>query len=209
MLAEILKSEGKKVGASLRLAGWEYLDYLTDCVYGWKRGSKWLYIGSSSFGLRRVFTHSVINVKEKVQNSDEIVVWQFPNIDLPTLLSIEMKAINAFKPLYNKEWDSTLFPKHRATKTTKEKRLERAREALKAVDDFPVKEEDFNPEDLIGFVPVKDLPDDFFLKKSTLYNWSAKKKFPELFKSIGRDLYLDLKALEELIERHTYQDKRR
>ncbi len=42
--------------------------------------------------------------------------------------------------------------------------------------------------------------DNLPLRKSTLYKWKHLHKFPELFVKLGGALFVDLKALDELIE---------
>ena len=40
------------------------------CVYGWRRGKEYLYIGLSSLGISRVITHNIIGRAEPVRQED-------------------------------------------------------------------------------------------------------------------------------------------
>jgi hypothetical protein len=42
--------------------------------------------------------------------------------------------------------------------------------------------------------------DDLPFKKSTFYKWAHLKKYPQIFVKIGGALFVDLKALADLIE---------
>jgi hypothetical protein len=73
-------------------------DYQLPIVYAWKRGNEWLYIGKSGVGLYRVFNHSVIGRKEKIQSNDSVLIWfcDYNKID-----SLERQMIKKYQPKYN------------------------------------------------------------------------------------------------------------
>lgn len=87
----------------VNIAGEYYNKFNTDCVYAWKRGSVWLYVGTSSYGFSRIFKHNVIGKAEEVLDTDEILVWSFS--DSFTARLAELEFIVRYKPVYNKVTD--------------------------------------------------------------------------------------------------------
>ena len=85
--------------------GLSFNTWCGSCVYAWKRGDRYLYIGSSSRGLSRPLCHSVIGVAERVQDSDIVEAWffeeEYPESGLPQFLLFEAAMINRHRPLYN------------------------------------------------------------------------------------------------------------
>lgn len=87
-----------------------YLDY---CVYAWKRGDEYLYIGSGGRGICRLLGgHHVIDKAEDVQDSDVFEFWWFdmgkpdeegfwPNEPLTKWLEFESAMIRKHRPRYN------------------------------------------------------------------------------------------------------------
>ena len=86
---------------SLEFDGQTFTTYCDLCIYGWIREKKWLYIGISGNGLKRVFRHNIINDIEPVLKKDKILIWSFPNRDYYEVQDLENKLINEFKPKYN------------------------------------------------------------------------------------------------------------
>jgi excinuclease UvrABC nuclease subunit len=69
------------------------------CVYGWFRGNKCLYIGSSFKGMQRLFAHMVVGKYENFQPGDEIKFVWCTHITEARIL--EPKIIERYKPKYN------------------------------------------------------------------------------------------------------------
>lgn len=70
------------------------------CVYGWRRGFEYLYIGKSAHGLRRPFgVHHVIDQAEPLLDNDAIDVW-FVSADL--MNGLELDLIRRLRPSLNK-----------------------------------------------------------------------------------------------------------
>lgn len=86
------------------------IDYLEiEIVYAWKRLNNfnydYLYIGRSDKGFSRIFTnHHVINVREKIQDTDLIDVWHTNNSRI-----LEAELIILHKPKYNIQLGSISF----------------------------------------------------------------------------------------------------
>lgn len=70
------------------------------CVYAWRRGDAWLYVGMSGLGLRRPFSrHHVIGVTEPIAAMDRLDVWVFPT---PAEASaFEAELIREQRPRHN------------------------------------------------------------------------------------------------------------
>lgn len=83
----------------LRIDGAELGRILTYCVYAWRRGNGYLYVGVSSNGLARPFNHSVIGVREEVRDTDTIDVWFFKT--WRTAEKREAAMIRKHQPTYN------------------------------------------------------------------------------------------------------------
>ena len=81
------------------------------CVYGWKRGDKYLYIGKSRNGIGRLHWHHKIKLGD-IQEGDVLDLW-YPS-DNRTIETIEVELIQLFQPALNVY--STIVPQ-RARKT--------------------------------------------------------------------------------------------
>lgn len=68
------------------------------CVYAWRRGTEWLYIGSTSQLLTRMRTHDVIGKHEPIQTGDLISLWPGPQ---EAIGAHEMSLIRERTPKYN------------------------------------------------------------------------------------------------------------
>lgn len=87
--------------------------YVGYCVYAWRRGAEYLYIGSSSRGIGRLLSaHHVIDKAEKVRDSDVFEFWWFdigqpdehnvwPRAPIDQWLTFESSMIQRHKPKYN------------------------------------------------------------------------------------------------------------
>jgi len=212
MVNTIINSNQEKSSATILLSGHDYFDYLTPCIYGWRRLEEWLYIGSSTFGLRRVLTpHHAINKVEPVLLIDKIYIWQFPDIAWDKLAQIENELIYALKPKHNKE---TCEKEKKITKKeveillrqTKKDEIKREVEELlnfdkeiKKPENFPIEIPKERP--IFGsYIKVKNLPESFPITKGTLYNWSADKKYKNLFLLADKSLYIDIQVFEMLVK---------
>lgn len=68
-------------------------------VYGWRRGTFYLYIGRSSSGKERfLYGHHVVDKVEPIRNTDFIDVWYCEKYELEGL---ELKLIKHYQPTYN------------------------------------------------------------------------------------------------------------
>ena len=88
------------------------------CIYGWKRGDKWLYIGSSENGLRRILdrNHGILDIPDCLYSNDKLYVWYFPWMDKKQLQNLENLIIKAYIPDYNVKHSKNEGPKeHRIT----------------------------------------------------------------------------------------------
>ena len=70
-------------------------------VYSWRRGNKWLYVGSSQMALKRIVSHHVIGKVEAIQSQDVFEVWSCA--DREEALLLEGQLINQFLPEHNTE----------------------------------------------------------------------------------------------------------
>lgn len=81
------------------MSGKAFLFSTMPCVYGWRRGEQYLYIGSTACGGRRLYTHNIINRAERVEETDHIDLW-FPPTE--ELVALEYGLIGQFSPKYNR-----------------------------------------------------------------------------------------------------------
>ena len=75
----------------------------SNCLYGWKRGNQWLYIGISQNGIKRIYSHDVIGVVEPFQKQDRVVLWSVNEDCGHSLILAEALLIELLKPKYNKD----------------------------------------------------------------------------------------------------------
>lgn len=75
--------------------------FFRPCVYGWKRGVGWLYIGFSKHGTARFSTHHALKVTEWRQG-DQLWVWHSKTDNLKELREQEARLIKDLKPFRNK-----------------------------------------------------------------------------------------------------------
>ena len=82
----------------IHLTGKQLLDMMSEGVYYWKRGDRYLYIGSSTNMLWRVSRHNLIDRVEPILDKDDLLF-------LPTTNSIAEEEIEIanHRPLYNPE----------------------------------------------------------------------------------------------------------
>lgn len=70
------------------------------CVYAWRRGDVYLYVGLSVLGLGRPLgCHNVIAQTEPIQPCDTLDVWHFSRY--PTAAAFEQQQIRNKRPIYN------------------------------------------------------------------------------------------------------------
>lgn len=62
-----------------RISASTVMDLKADAVYGWRRGSKYLYFGFTSNLLSRLSRHHIVGVVEPLQRKDVIDVWLCPS----------------------------------------------------------------------------------------------------------------------------------
>jgi len=68
-------------------------------VYAWIRGGDWLYVGQTTMGMSRLYTHHVVNVMDKVRDEDQFLIW--PCNSERESLDIEGDFIATKSPKYN------------------------------------------------------------------------------------------------------------
>lgn len=85
---------------STTISGKSYLAAY-DCfsVYAWLRKTEWLYVGLSTSIYQRLFTHDTVNIKEKVKNTDRIVIWKCESKE--QMVAFEKQLIKRHHPMYN------------------------------------------------------------------------------------------------------------
>jgi hypothetical protein len=105
-----------KSNHDLAISGSVYNKYNSNCVYAWKRGDEWLYVGTSSKGLSRLFGHTTIDIVEKVQDNDEIIVWLHEDSFQAQLDEVEL--ILKYTPKHNKQKDASVLFSNVITKNT-------------------------------------------------------------------------------------------
>ena len=91
-------SSMSRKGPSFTLKGSEYTLLWQPCVYGWKRGSEYLYIGLSSNILNRIRGHHVLH-RDSIEETDEIQFW-FTGTWVEAE-SLEKELIAKLLPSYN------------------------------------------------------------------------------------------------------------
>jgi hypothetical protein len=77
--------------------------YCSPCIYTWKRGEEWLYIGKSYHGLRRILAQHTIISRDNIKDDDEIEIWCYPELSNQELLRLERTWIHNCHPRYNKK----------------------------------------------------------------------------------------------------------
>lgn len=196
MLDAIQKEGGEQINSHVVISGAEFNRMLSPCIYSWRRGERWLYIGASANGFTRVFGyHHAIGRYDKVLLEDTIYIWHFENISLSCLFHLEAKLITEFRPKFNKDIG---FSDQASLEQEAIKLLGQVtREEIILPNTFPLTKEEIGPHCPI-YIGLKDVPDDFLVKKGTLYNWHSKKLFPGLFTRIGNRVYLNLPEFERL-----------
>lgn len=83
------------------MTGQEFKTYKTPCVYVWKRGNEWLYVGQSYRGLQRIVDskhHALHNAE--IHDTDEILIMY--NLREHYARLVEVDLIRRYKPRYNK-----------------------------------------------------------------------------------------------------------
>lgn len=83
------------------ISGMIFKQYTSNCIYIWRRGVQYLYVGISGSGITRPLKHNKIDVIEKVLDTDIIEVWFYPNYSWEELEALEKSLIKKHKPLYN------------------------------------------------------------------------------------------------------------
>jgi predicted GIY-YIG superfamily endonuclease len=76
-----------------------YIGLVRPGVYGWRRGSDYLYIGCSANLLGRISNHNVIGKVETFLNTDVIDFW----FESQTYYELEKALVREFRPKYNVE----------------------------------------------------------------------------------------------------------
>lgn len=70
------------------------------CVYAWRRGGEWLYVGTSSRGVARFLgAHHVIGVRDPLRPGDEIAIWV--SHTARDRAKLEAELIAEHQPKYN------------------------------------------------------------------------------------------------------------
>lgn len=103
------KSLGKTPLVNVRRASYSYhmqphqilssQFYMSPSVYGWRRGTEYLYIGQALSLLKRFGGHHIIGIREDFQKDDKIDVWFFDkHLDASIF---ESKMIKEHFPKYN------------------------------------------------------------------------------------------------------------
>jgi len=77
------------------------LKYKGACVYEWKRGEEYLYIGRSTNLFLRLYTHNVIGKLEPIQEQDTITIYHCETED--EMIILEKKLIKRIRPKYNRQ----------------------------------------------------------------------------------------------------------
>lgn len=73
---------------------------LAPCVYAWKRGARYLYVGLGAKGLQRPFgRHHVLNRRERFALEDVIEIWRFERAE--EAVEFEKHLIRELRPKYN------------------------------------------------------------------------------------------------------------
>lgn len=76
-----------------------FMDMQGEVVYGWRRGTKYLYFGRTSNLLSRLSHHHIVGRAEPFQRKDVIDVWFFHSaLDA---LAFEAKLQRIYQPLYS------------------------------------------------------------------------------------------------------------
>lgn len=93
--------EPKPFNHTHSLTGAEFKTYKTSCVYAWKRGEEWLYVGHSSRGLQRIMDskHHAMHQAE-MQDDDKILIMY--NLSIMEARLTEVDMIRRYRPKYNK-----------------------------------------------------------------------------------------------------------
>src|SRR5262245_59147615 len=79
-------------------------------VYGWRRGDRYLYIGASNFLFRRLASHHVIDIRDKIEAGDVIDYWL---CRADELFDVEARLIDLYKPVYNEVVLRSMEKEHR------------------------------------------------------------------------------------------------
>ena len=160
-----------------------------NCIYGWRRGDKWLYIGLSEYGLNRITnrSHHILDIPEGMYSNDKIYVWYFPHSEREYLYELERLLIEIYKPELNKNPFKTKTDKI-SKKKSSTKDMTKTKEHLLAL-----KEANTNP-NLIRIKEAKEIG----ISKSTLYKWSMTGKNPEIFTKIGNVIFVDVSKYKQL-----------
>lgn len=89
----------------MSLSGTMLKTFSRPCIYAWKNEKEWLYVGKSTRGLFRLFTHTSekygSGIKQAPLEEDHIFVWFFPDITEEELTDLERVVILILKPVYN------------------------------------------------------------------------------------------------------------
>lgn len=101
---------------TINVSGDEFNLYNTPCVYAWKRGDEWLYVGTSNRGICRLYSHTTIGKIEPVQTNDTIVLWFYKN-PVQAMMN-EAELIIVHQPKYNKIKDTNILLSTVITRTS-------------------------------------------------------------------------------------------
>ena len=70
------------------------------CMYAWRRGKLWLYIGITKTGAHRIYGHNIIT-PQTFNPGDEIEIWIMKDKTMKELKIYEKYFIKQFKPVLN------------------------------------------------------------------------------------------------------------
>jgi hypothetical protein len=91
----------KEITLAPWFSGLRFKQLKLPCIYAWKRGNRYLYIGKSVKGIRRLLDkqHEVIDVEEPMQPNDVIEIYLQATGE--NLAELEKAFIRKHKPAYN------------------------------------------------------------------------------------------------------------
>ncbi len=93
---EFLESNQASIGKGYVMRMNDAYKLLLPMTYSWVRSNKFLYVGKSINGVRRLLKHHVIGVREEIQEDDLFAFWPTPACDF-----LEETAIRELNPKYN------------------------------------------------------------------------------------------------------------
>jgi excinuclease UvrABC nuclease subunit len=90
---------------NLKISGEEFNSWPKIYVYAWMRGIQCLYVGQTIKGYSRLCTHHILNKKDFIVDTDEILIWNCANE--ADSLQLEKELITYYEPLYNAKFKET------------------------------------------------------------------------------------------------------